>query len=528
MFVSFRCFDDLFLLCGANCESVRLLRVAFDDFGDQSGLRPNLQKSNMFVSSVSEDLKNDLVQCSGMAVKELPVKYLGVPLISTRLRVRVCEEIKKKMLMRVQSWTAKALSYAGRVQLVVAVLHSIQAYWCTIFVLPKKVLKEVDEILRRFIWTGTEMKKHGAKVAWSEVCCPKNEGGLGIKCIVTWNKACMMRHLWDVARKKDSLWVKWCHMFMLNGRNLWNMDIHGEVSWTWRKILKLRQIAQSFIKYKIGNGRDTWMWLDNWHPNGPLVKHYGPRIVYDSGRNITDWVSNFIQNNRWNLPIARSRDLINIKNNMPLYRLDDSVHDYVEWSLHKSGSFSVASAWEAIREHHIVVEWASVLWHKDSIPRCSIIAWLVCRNRLNTKDRLLKWGVVTEDSCILCGMFGETRDHLFFHCDYSTYIWKDVIHKCNFQYRSLSWNEELQYVIECCQGRTLGARILRVAFCATIYCLWQERNKRIFQHCNCSSDNVIRDIEGYICAKARNWSVKRNLENWEVCHKWGIVESILI
>lgn len=80
--------DDLFLLCGANYESVRLLRAALDNFGDQSGLRPNLQKSNMFISSVSEDLKNDLVQCSGMAVKELPVKYLGVPLISTRLRVR--------------------------------------------------------------------------------------------------------------------------------------------------------------------------------------------------------------------------------------------------------------------------------------------------------------------------------------------------------------------------------------------------------------------------------------------------------
>ena len=74
----------------------------------------------------------------------------------------------------------------------------------------------------------------------------------------------------------------------------------------------------------------------------------------------------------------------------------------------------------------------------------------------------------------------------------------------------------------------MGARVLRVAFCVTIYCLWQERNKRIFQNCHCSSGSVIREIEGYISAKARNWSVKKNLENWEVCKTWGIVEGILM
>ena len=67
----------------------------------------------------------------------------------------------------------------------VAVLHSIQAYWCTIFILPKKVLKEVDEILCKFLWTSVEIKKHGAKVAWVDVFCTKEEGGMGIKCIMT-------------------------------------------------------------------------------------------------------------------------------------------------------------------------------------------------------------------------------------------------------------------------------------------------------------------------------------------------------
>ena len=46
---------------------------------------------------------------------------------------------------------------------------------------PKNVFKEVDEILMRFVWSGVELRKYGAKMASEDVCCPLNEGGLGIK-----------------------------------------------------------------------------------------------------------------------------------------------------------------------------------------------------------------------------------------------------------------------------------------------------------------------------------------------------------
>lgn len=30
----------------------------------------------------------------------------------------------------------------------------------------------------------------------------------------------MISHLWNLARKEDSMWVKWCHMVMLRSKNL--------------------------------------------------------------------------------------------------------------------------------------------------------------------------------------------------------------------------------------------------------------------------------------------------------------------
>lgn len=142
-----------------------------------------------------------------MEVKDLRVKCLGVPLIASRLRVNDCENLKAKNLKKVNSWQATYMSYAGSVQLIISVLSSIHVYWSRIFVLPKKILKDVDAILRKFLWSGTAMRRVTAKVAWGDICLPKKEGGLGIPNIYVVNKANIVKHLWDLARKKDSLWV---------------------------------------------------------------------------------------------------------------------------------------------------------------------------------------------------------------------------------------------------------------------------------------------------------------------------------
>jgi hypothetical protein len=39
--------------------------------------------------------------------------------------------------------------------------------------------------MKSFLWSGSDMRTTGAKVAWDQVCLPKNEGGgLGIKRII--------------------------------------------------------------------------------------------------------------------------------------------------------------------------------------------------------------------------------------------------------------------------------------------------------------------------------------------------------
>ena len=38
-----------------------------------------------------------------------------------------------------------------------------------------------------------------------------------------------------------------------------------DASWTWRKLLKLRNVIRPFIHYVIGSGASVFIWHDNWH-----------------------------------------------------------------------------------------------------------------------------------------------------------------------------------------------------------------------------------------------------------------------
>ena len=86
-----------------------------------SGLRPNCNKCGMFIAGVSDEEKGELSNLMGMELKSLPVRYMGVPLISPRLRAVDCEGIKSKMLKSAKLDCKK--TYAGRIQLVIFVLH---------------------------------------------------------------------------------------------------------------------------------------------------------------------------------------------------------------------------------------------------------------------------------------------------------------------------------------------------------------------------------------------------------------------
>lgn len=78
-----------------------------------------------------------------------------------------------------------------------------------------------------------------------------------------------------------------------------------------------------------------------------------------------------------------------------------------EWNgclaLINSFLLGLLGSWNAMRAHHNVVQSHTVVWHKDYLPKCHFILWLVSRNGVKTKDKVMQWGCVTEAVCLLFG-----------------------------------------------------------------------------------------------------------------------------
>ena len=171
---------------------------------------------------------------------KLPVKYLGVSLITKRIGTKECKQLIDKVNNRVNEWKNKYLSYAGRLQLIASVLTSLHVYWAAVFLLPKAVIYEIDRVLKGFLWIKEELIRGQAKVAWKDVCTPKSQGGFGLKNLDIWNEALLIKNLWSIAVDKNSLWVKWVNVYKLKGRNIWDMQKDNCDSWMWKSLLDLR------------------------------------------------------------------------------------------------------------------------------------------------------------------------------------------------------------------------------------------------------------------------------------------------
>lgn len=66
-----------------------------------------------------------------------------------------------KMTAVLKSWTARKLSFSGRVLLIQSVLCCLQMYWSSIFMLTKKVVKAFEEKFNWFLWKGLDEGKIG-------------------------------------------------------------------------------------------------------------------------------------------------------------------------------------------------------------------------------------------------------------------------------------------------------------------------------------------------------------------------------
>ena len=142
-----------------------------------------------------------------------------------------------------------------------------------------------------------------------------------------------------------------------------------------------------------------------------------------------------------------------------------------------TGVFSASDTWRAMNPYPIEVFWHEVMWFTGRIPKHAFIIWVAAKDRMVTRDRLIRWGLSVPSTCFLCTGHDECRQHSFFDCAYSNQIWAFFVSQLNFV-SPQSFEAVFRWLKAPSRNKNVTL-IIRLIHQAVLYLVWKERNKRI-------------------------------------------------
>ena len=149
-----------------------------------------------------------------------------------------------------------------------------------------------------------------------------------------------------------------------------------------------------------------------------------------------------------------------------------------------------------------------------------MLAWRLLRNRLSTKDNLVRRGIITSNNslCVAARCDNtETAEHLFLHCDISTDLWNNVFNWLVISLVMPSFLRQhfMQFSKMAGWFRSSHLFFTTVWF-ATVWVLCKERNYRIFQNTASTSVDLIEKVKLYsfVWLKSKEASFCYSFTDW--------------
>ncbi|GJT41701.1 hypothetical protein Tco_0941566 [Tanacetum coccineum] len=85
----------------------------------------------------------------------------------------------------------------------------MHVYWASVLMITKGIIYDIHQLIRGFLWCNGEFKWGKAKFAWDDICLPKEDGGVGLRCLDVFNIALMTTHIWNIVSNKPDV-RQWC------------------------------------------------------------------------------------------------------------------------------------------------------------------------------------------------------------------------------------------------------------------------------------------------------------------------------
>ncbi|KAL4204383.1 hypothetical protein AMTRI_Chr01g131760 [Amborella trichopoda] len=185
------------------------------------------------------------------------------------------------------------------------------------------------------------------------------EGGLGIRDMVDFNIAGMMKLAWRILENPSSL-----------NSSIWEAEERRGCSHAWKGILLRLFHLRGNVQWNIGQMVNFWK--DPWFAGQSLSDSHDDNIQEYLGTVVGSKVSDFFRGvpQTWVLPYPTSVFLRNIWREVENYTLPiQPKKDSLIWIHSTDGSFSIKRAWNFIRHQGSSQPSFRVLWSSKCHPR---------------------------------------------------------------------------------------------------------------------------------------------------------------
>ncbi|KAJ0535047.1 putative RNA-directed DNA polymerase [Helianthus annuus] len=268
--ISHLCYaDDAIFLGEWSAENIKNLNRFLRCFYLCSGLKVNLGKCSLFGVGVKEEDTEAMAKCLGCKAGTTPFSFLGIQIGANMKRVKNWKVIVDKFNSKLSAWKARSLSMAGRIVLAKAVLGALPNYFFSIFLAPKKVIKELEAIRRDFVWGFKNGKNKMRWIAWEKIVKAKRYGGLGIGDIRSANLALLAKWWWKYKENPNALWVSVVNSIHWKRNSASIIPTKQKLSGTWKDICSIEKVFTELnlslnknLGVELGNGKKTRFWLD--------------------------------------------------------------------------------------------------------------------------------------------------------------------------------------------------------------------------------------------------------------------------
>uniref|UniRef100_A0A453AFR0 Reverse transcriptase zinc-binding domain-containing protein n=1 Tax=Aegilops tauschii subsp. strangulata TaxID=200361 RepID=A0A453AFR0_AEGTS len=152
-------------------------------------------------------------------------------------------------------------------------LISLLMYIMGFYSLHEFLHHEVTKLLSRFFWAGENNKQKYHIVKWSEICKPKDQGGLGVISSKRMNIALLSKWLWRIQTAEGGPWLEIIRAKYLRGQPL-AFTYRTGGSQFWQSVIRLMPILRIGTSIKIGSGSGTLFWLDRWEGTRPFADRF--------------------------------------------------------------------------------------------------------------------------------------------------------------------------------------------------------------------------------------------------------------